>query len=323
MQCKTTAPSGVAEGITLPAEIAGIPTEWLLPMRDGSVREYDRPFFTTAEGVGRYQDPEARRVRVHSPGSEVAEFFRPIMEERNKPRPATRVDAHMHDEAALLEDSQVHEARKYGLAERAEKHAARAERHKRRAWMIRRHLNTAEHAPITVPLDTPRPTALASPREHRARRSSSPSRAGPSDDEGPSDEPPPAGRLCECGCGFPLTGRRPQCRYLNVTHRKRHQRERDRQTPDRVALRAVENGTATRPRRCGCRPAHNLHDRGVCVKCGHARVDVAVAWITEARDLRSKQLVARAPARRNPMLGDGKGRPPNEFVDESIIGRAA
>jgi hypothetical protein len=43
------------------------------------------------------------------------------------------------------------------------------------------------------------------------------------------------------------------------------------------------------------------------------------AWITEARDLTSRQLVARAPARRNPRLGDGQRRPPNEFVDESII----
>jgi hypothetical protein len=46
---------------------------------------------------------------------------------------------------------------------------------------------------------------------------------------------------------------------------------------------------------------------------------LAAAWITEARDLTSRQLVARVAARRNPRLGDGKRRPPNEFVDESII----
>jgi hypothetical protein len=64
----------------LPAEVAGIPTERFSPMRDGTVREYDRPVFTTTEGVGRHQDPEACRVHVHPSCSPVAEFFRPILE---------------------------------------------------------------------------------------------------------------------------------------------------------------------------------------------------------------------------------------------------
>ena len=51
------------KGTTAPAEVAGIPTERLAPMRDGSVREYDRPFFTETGGVGRHQDPEATRPR--------------------------------------------------------------------------------------------------------------------------------------------------------------------------------------------------------------------------------------------------------------------
>ena len=62
--------------------------------------------------------------------------------------------------------------------------------------------------------------------------------------------------------------------------------------------------------------------RGLC-EVRSARGVLAVAWITEARDLTSRQLVARAPARRNPRLGDGKRRPPDEFVDESIIGAVA
>jgi hypothetical protein len=50
---------------------------------------------------------------------------------------------------------------------------------------------------------------------------------------------------------------------------------------------------------------------------------VAVAWLTDSPEVRSRQLVSRSPARRNPRLGDGKRRPPNEFVDESIIGAVA
>jgi hypothetical protein len=151
-----------------------------------------------------------------------------------------------------------------------------------------------------------------------SRRSSE--RSGDSGSEDGESEPPPAGRRCECGCDLPLTGLRSHARFLNDAHRKRYQRERDRLTPERVALRAVENGTATTARSCECKPAHNLVDRGMCVKCCHPRGESSVeAWLEVARDVQSRQLVTRSPARRNPRYGDRKPKPVREFVDESII----
>lgn len=174
---------------TTPAEIAGIPFEHFAPRPNGSVREYDRPFFAEAEGVGRFIDSEAVRVCTHPPGSEVAELLRPIMAERNKPRPATRVDAHRNEEIAQLAECNAHAARERGDHDEAEKQATQARRRKRRAWMIRRHVN-AQRRPSTPELRPARTAARA--RGRRGRRTSSPSRAGPkSSDDGPG-EPEPA-----------------------------------------------------------------------------------------------------------------------------------
>jgi hypothetical protein len=280
----------------LPVEIAGIPTERLRPMRDGSVVEYDRPVFTEAEGVGRYSDPEKQPVHTHPPGSDVAEAIRPIMAERNKPRPATRADAYQHDEIALI-------------LECTNGDPTQAKRHRRRAWMIRRHLN-AQRIP---PLPEPRPTGLASPRERRYRRSSSPSRAGPSDDEGPSDEPPPAGRLCEnTRCEKDISHRPGLALYCNDACQQAAWR-------DRLTVAHLDElvGTVATGLSCKCSPKRNIVIGGMCFHCGRQRGVVTRAWLDD--DMRARSFVSsRAPARRNPRLGDRKRKPIREFVDESI-----
>jgi len=166
--------------ITLPAEIAGIPTERLAPMRDGSVREYDRPVFTETEGVGRYQDPDARRVHIHAPGSEVAEALRPIIAERSKPRAVTRMDI------AYME-----QARDIYAVEGKNNEATSCERmvHRMRAGFA---ISTRRRA--TPQRTQMRSQAVARPRERNDRRPSSPSRAGPDDDTESSE--PPQRRLC-------------------------------------------------------------------------------------------------------------------------------
>ena len=167
---------------------------------------------------------------------------------------------------------------------------------------------------------SPRPAT--NDKRRGSKRSSVRRSSERSGDSGSEDGEPPPAREC-AWCGEPIDHLNADARYCGAKHRVYAQRARDRQLPERVAARAAENGASGRAKPCRCWPHHDLVDRNVCVKCGHARGAVAIAWITEARDLRSKQLVARAPARRNPRLGDGKRRPPNEFVDESIIGAAA
>jgi hypothetical protein len=129
------------------------------------------------------------------------------------------------------------------------------------------------------------PTAAAKPRTRArgagrpaARRSATHSRAGPSDDEGPSDEPPPAGRLCQlsgCDRELPLERRKYCCDPHGDRARKRTQRKRDRLTPERVPLRAVENGAAGRAKPCVCSPKGHLVIGGVCFHCCHEREEVA------------------------------------------------
>jgi hypothetical protein len=155
---------GTTAEISVPAEIAGIPTERLAPMRDGSVREYDRPVFTETEGVGRHQDPDARRVHIHAPGSEVAEALRPIMAERSKPRAVTRMDI------ACME-----QARDIYAVQGKNDEAASCERivYRMRAGFA---ISTRRQA---TPALAMRSQAVARPRERSDRRASSPSRAGP------------------------------------------------------------------------------------------------------------------------------------------------
>ena len=154
------------------------------------------------------------------------------------------------------------------------------------------------------------PREARNDRPRGSKRSSVRRSSERSGDSGSEDGEPPPAREC-AWCGDPIDHLNADARYCGTKHRVYAQRERDRQQPERVAARAAENGTAGWSRHCTCWPHHDLVDRGVCVKCGRARGTLAAAWITEARDLTSRQLVARAAARWNPRLGDGKRRPPN------------
>jgi hypothetical protein len=148
-----------------------------------------------------------------------------------------------------------------------------------------------------------------------------------SDDPGPDPEPSPAGRReCEC-CGLPLTGKRPQARYLNDAHRKRAQRQRDRLEPARAPERRLvllTEAKAAPPVRCMCDPKGHLVDGGVCVPCGRARGNGGVAWL--AGDIPSRQLTVHQPSR----ACEWRTRPSRsesarlrstrrDYIDESII----
>jgi hypothetical protein len=162
-------------------------------------------------------------------------------------------------------------------------------------------------------------------RRSSSRRSSE--RSGDSGSEGGEPEPSPAGRReCEC-CGLPLTGKRPQARYLNDAHRKRAQRQRDRLEPDRVAERRLvllTEAKAPPPVRCKCDPKGHLVDGVICVPCGRARGNGGVAWL--AGDIPSRQLSVHQPSRAR----EWRTRPNRsesarlrstrrDYIDQSII----
>jgi hypothetical protein len=164
---------------------------------------------------------------------------------------------------------------------------------------------------------------VASPRERRDSGGRRQTRGGDSGDDGPSDEPPQAGRPpCSCGCGLSMAGKRPQAKYLNDAHRKRAQRERDRLDSDRPAERRLLQLVQERPPapvRCKCDPRPQLVDENVCVPCGRPRGSASAAWLNEAANLRSKQLSSRAPAHRNLRYGDPKRKPVREYIDREAV----
>jgi hypothetical protein len=138
-------------------------------------------------------------------------------------------------------------------------------------------------------------------RETGGRRSSS--GGGDSGSADGEPEPPPAGRLCRCGCEASIAHKAPQARYLNDTHaaadRQRRKRDRD-NTPSDTDL-------GLGPVRCGCKPKRNPLEPGWCHQCGRPRDGVPVTWVPAGP--RSKQLVMRDLARRKWRTGDGKRRP--------------
>jgi hypothetical protein len=169
-----------------------------------------------------------------------------------------------------------------GLLAQAEEWDAKAGRHQRSVGMIRRHINRARK-PSAPPLDAVRPTAVATPRERRERRTSSPTRAGP-DDDSESSEPPPR-RLCAfCGKRIPAS-RSPKATHCTDKHadrdRQRRKRARDRArsklppTPQPAdywrmweitdADRRVLWALAV----CRCNGHHIELEPGWCSKCGH------------------------------------------------------
>jgi hypothetical protein len=143
---------------------------------------------------------------------------------------------------------------------------------------------------------SPRPRGAGRPAARGSSRRSS-AKSGDSGSEDGEAEPPPAGRLCRCGCQASLA------HYLNDTHaatdRQRRKRERDS---------APSEGDVGLPSvRCGCKPKRSPLEPGWCHQCGHPRDGVPVAWVPAGP--RSKQLVMRDLARRKWRTGDGKRRP--------------
>jgi hypothetical protein len=173
----------------------------------------------------------------------------------------------------------------------------------------------------------PRTRARGTAKRPKGQSARSSARSGDSGSEGGESEPPQDGRRCACGCDLPLTGLRPQALYLNDTHRKRAQRERDRLEPDRVAERRLVLLTETKPPppvRCKCDPKGHLVDEAVCVPCGRPRGNGGVAWL--AGDISSRQLSVHQPSRAR----EWRTRPSRnesarlrstrrDYVDESII----
>jgi hypothetical protein len=110
---------------------------------------------------------------------------------------------------------------------------------------------------------------------HRGSRRGDRATSSSSDDPDPE---PPAARPCACGCGRP---RRPgsnyfddECRKRHARERKRVQRRRDRENPDRVVERDTARGLYGMPAKpCDCNGRHIvLADwPGHCVRCGHDR----------------------------------------------------
>jgi hypothetical protein len=109
-------------------------------------------------------------------------------------------------------------------------------------------------------------------RRRGSRRTATTARAGPGDDPDPE---PPGPRSCGCGCGASIFHLAAQARFLDSTHRKRAQRSRDREQPDRVVERRLERltiGELTRKCRCSSE-AVDIDPEGacVCVACGRPR----------------------------------------------------
>jgi hypothetical protein len=190
-------------------------------------------------------------------------------------------------------------------------------------WLLTRTSDTPPHRPPSRPSTGRAPRPATNARQRGSKRSSarrSSERSGDSGEDGP--EPPPAPRECEW-CGERIDHLNADARYCGTKHRVYAARARDRANPDRVAARAIENGTAGRPRPCRCSPQGHLVDDGLCFHCGRARGAVSTAWMREARDLKVRDLALRSPARRDPRTGDGKRRPRRVYVDESIIRQVA
>jgi hypothetical protein len=141
-----------------------------------------------------------------------------------------------------------------------------------------------------VPLVTA-PAAVATPRERRDRRTSSPTRAGPGDD--PDEPEPPSRRLCAlCSRDIPAE-RATQARYCSDRHaerdRKRRTRARNRERSVKVSILRqllVDRTNNLEPGElvplledatCACNGRHILDvDPKLgkrCVRCGRQRPD--------------------------------------------------
>lgn len=78
-----------------------------------------------------------------------------------------------------------------------------------------------------------------------------------------------AGRLCLCGCGESLTGRKADCEFVNDSHSKRFRR-REREAKD---ARPTQSEPQRSLNQCGCRSAVASDPDGqpICLACGRAK----------------------------------------------------
>jgi hypothetical protein len=120
---------------------------------------------------------------------------------------------------------------------------------------------------------------LASGRP-KAQSTRSGAKSGDSGEDGEPSEPPPAGRLCECGCDRDISHKRADARYFEDKCRVRAQRARDAADPERVVERRLERLTVTElPGGCHaeCRGEGVERDpegAWICLKCGRPRTAV-------------------------------------------------
>ena len=192
--------------------------------------------------------------------------------------------------------------------------AHREQTHRELATWNREFAREAETAPapvVTLRRTAPRTRGAGRPAARRAAGARSGSDPG---EDGESSEPPPAGRLCLCGCGASLAHLRAHARYLNDTHRKRAQRDRDRANPERVVERELARRDPLRPRWCGCcteAGSYDLDGDPVCCHCGlrrrDARREVGIGFDFAERD---RQMRSNGqPALRPRLKRDWRTRP--------------
>ena len=156
------------------------------------------------------------------------------------------------------------------------------------------------------------PREATNARQRGSRRGER-STSSSSDDPGPDPEPPER-RLCENKrCEADITHRPALARYCDDACQQ--EAYRDRLTHEHLD---ELNGTVAVGISCKCAPKGHLVIGGMCFSCGHPRGVVTRGWLDD--NMRARSFVSsRAPARRNPRLGDRKRKPVGEFVDKSII----
>ena len=124
-------------------------------------------------------------------------------------------------------------------------------------------------APVAKPTRAGRITVAG--RARATVRSAAPTRGDPDD----PDPEPPGARTCACGCERELRHHRAHAKYFDASCRKRGQRARDQENPERVVERRLERLTvADLARKCRCSTeAVDKDPEGawICVACGRAR----------------------------------------------------
>jgi hypothetical protein len=209
-------------------------------------------------------------------------------------RSATQGDLLRQELAAEIHEVQADYRREQDPAG-ARRHAAKAKAHGRSVWLIRRSMSIAKRPGSRaegVPRTSPRARGAGRAAGHGASRRSS-ARSGDSGSDSESSEPPPGGRLCECGCGQDISHRAAQALYLNDTHacadRQRRKRKRDRpQLAERPGVDRHRSDPYSKLDRheyekllsraeagCRCNGHHIADGDGGCSKCGR--------WLAGAR----------------------------------------